>query len=569
MLLATVYSVLNKLFDVLPEILIGMAVDVVVNQKTSLLGRWGITDPQEQLVWLAVITLVIWICESLFEFLYSVEWRNLAQNLQHRLRCQTYEQVQKLDMAWFEQQKTGHLLAVLNDDINQMERFFNGGINDLIQVVTGTLLVGGVFFVLTQQLAFLALLPIPVIIIGAFWFQRRLAGRYQQVRENAAQVNAQLANNLMGIATIKAYTAEGYEQKRISAASQNYLDANRRAIVLSSAITPVIRMAILAGFTLTLLYGGFLTLQGHLGVGSYAMLVFLTQRLLWPLTRLADMTDLYQRAMASIERVMNLLDTQVVTQYQGKPLAKKPLTQGISFQDVDFSYGDQPVLQGLSVDLQAGKTYAFVGATGSGKSTLAKLLLRFYSPQHGEIFWDGHKIADLALADVRASIGYVAQDTFLTDASVAENIAYGLPDTPQASIEAAAKAAGIHELIVSLPQSYQTPLGERGQRLSGGQRQRVALARAILKDPPVLILDEATSAVDNATEAAITASLTQILQGRLGIVIAHRLSTVRNVDQIFLLDQGRICEAGNHQTLLALNGQYAALWRLQTGETLA
>jgi ATP-binding cassette subfamily B protein len=574
---ATICSVLNKFFDILPEVLIGIAVDVVVNRKDSFLARAGIAEPRAQIAGLAIATALIWIAESLFEYLYEVRWRNLAQNLQHDLRMDAYDHVQRLDLSWFESRRTGALMSVLNDDINQMERFLNGGANDLVQVATGTVLVGAVFFTLTAKIAVLALLPIPLVIGGAFWFQRRLAPRYAEVRERAGNLNARLNNNLLGIATIKAYTAEAFEAGHVRQASDAYRVANRGAIRFSSAITPIIRMAILGGFTVTLLYGGFLALRGEIGVGSYSVLVYLTQRLLWPLTRLADMTDLYQRSMASIQRVMDLVQTPVAIADGGVALPLDGVRGALTFDDVRFSYDDPqagtlttptptPTLDRISLEIPAGTTAAFVGSTGSGKSTLVKLLLRFYEPRAGAIRLDGRPIQELRMRDLRRAIGYVAQEPFLADVTIAENIAYGVPEATRAAVVAAAVAAEADEFIAALPRGYDTSVGERGQKLSGGQRQRVALARALLKNPPILILDEATSAVDNETEAAIQRSLDRVVVGRTSLIIAHRLSTVRHADVIYVVDAGRIVEQGTHEALLQGGGQYAALWRLQTGE---
>lgn len=567
--IASLYSLLNKIFDVLPEILIGVAVDVVVNQKASFLAGLGIAEPRDQLVLLALLTVIIWVGESLFQYLYDVRWRNLAQNLQHDLRMEAYQHVQQLELAYFERNRSGNLLAILNEDINQMERFFNGGFNSVIQVFSGTLMVGAVFFFLTKELAFLALIPVPFILYGAFWFQSRLATRYTSVRETAGALATRLNNNLQGIATVKAYAAEEIEARHIAEASDDYRGKNAEAIRLSAAITPVIRMAILAGFTVTLLYGGFMTLNGDLGVGSYSALVYLTQRLLWPLTGLAELTDLYQRSMASINRVMNLLDSPVAINYAGKSLPLSNVQGDIRFEQVGFAYegqGGRPALSGFDLHIPAGQTIALVGATGGGKSTITKLLLRFYEQQQGHILLDGDNIASLNLQDLRRAIGYVAQDTFLADASIAENIAYGQPNASQEAIIAAARAAEAHEFIERLQDGYATQVGERGMKLSGGQRQRLALARAILKNPPVLILDEATSAVDNETEAAIQRSLNKLVVGRTSIIIAHRLSTVRHAHTIHVLDQGRIVQSGTHEELLAAGGPYAELWRLQTGE---
>ncbi len=565
--LASVYSVLNKIFDILPEILIGVAVDVVVNQKASFLARAGLPDPVDQLLALTALTVVVWALESLFEYLYALKWRGLAQDLQHELRLAAYAHVQRFDPDTLARARSGRLMAVLNEDVNQIERFLNTGANDLIQVAVSSLLVGVVFFVLTAELAVLAFLPVPLILIGAFWFQKRLAPRYLAARESAALLSGRLSNNLSGMATIQAYTAEAFEAEHLRQASDDFRARNAEAIRFSAAITPVIRIAILLGFVATLLYGGILVLRGELGVGSYSALVYLTQRLLWPLTRLAEMTDLYNRAMASVERVMGLLDTPVDVQAESQALTR-PAAGALEVEDLHFAYGSVAVLRGVSFSLRAGQTVALVGATGSGKSTLLKLLLRFLRPTAGHLRLDGVDIAALDPAELRRAIGYVAQDPFLTDASVAENIAYGEREPDLDRVEAAARAAEAHAFIAALPQGYLSEVGERGASLSGGQRQRIALARALYREPALLVLDEATSAVDNETEAAIQRSLTRAARGRSLLLVAHRLSTVRHADAIHVMDGGRIVESGTHDELLARDGVYAGLWRLQTGEVV-
>ncbi len=564
MIWATVCSILNKIFDLAPPGLNGLAVDVVVNQEKSLLGRMGFPDVGLQLGILAGLTLIIWALESVFEYAYELLWRNLAQTIEHELRLEAYGHIQDLELAYFEDQSTGNLLSILNDDINQLERFLDGGANDLIQVTTTVLVVGAVFFYFSPTIALFAMLPMPFVLWGSLAFQKRLAPLYTEVRERVSMLNSRLANNISGIATIKSFTTEGYERDQVAQDSEAYRQANREAIRLSSAFVPVIRMVIVLGFTATLVLGGFLALSGELAVGAYSVLIFLTQRLLWPLTSLGNTVDLYQRAMASVDRVLDLLDTKIQI-----PSGTQPLTTvqgGLVFAGVDFAYQTgYPVLKDLSLEFPPQTTIGIVGATGAGKSTLIKLLLRFYDPTGGRIYLDGQDLRDLNLTDLRRAIGLVSQDVFLFHGTVGENIAYGNPEADQAEIEAAARLAEAHDFILKLPQGYKTIVGERGQKLSGGQRQRVSIARALLKNPPVLILDEATSAVDNETEAAIQRSLERIAVGRTTVIIAHRLSTVRNATQIFVLENGTLKESGRHEDLLRQEGVYASLWAVQTG----
>ena len=584
--LASLYSILNTLFDLAPPLLIGMAVNVVVAQEDSFLGELGVTEPLVQLTVLAILTIIIWGFESLFQYLYSIKWRNLAQTVQHELRVDSYSHVQELDMAYFEDRSTGGLLAILNDDINQLERFLDVGANELWHIFTSVVAIGTFFFIVAPQVAWLALIPMPFVLYGSLRFQRRFTPLYAAVREKVGELNGQLANNIGGIATIKSFTAEKFEQRRISELSGAYRSSNQDAIRVSSAFIPLIRMVIVVGFFAIMVLGGLQVLQGNLNVGLFTTMVFLTQRLLWPLTRLGDTLDLYQRAMASTARVLDLLDTERYILGGSETLPTAEVAGKVVFDHVGFAYGadaddqdlgnngrsssnNQPIIKNLSINVPAGHTVAIVGATGSGKSTLVKLLLRFYDVQQGRVCLDGHDIRDLQIHDLRQAIGFVSQDVFLFHGSVRENIAYGTFDADMETIITAAKTAEAHEFIMNLPDGYETIVGERGQKLSGGQRQRISIARAVLKNPPVLVLDEATSAVDNETEAAIQRSMERIIVGRTTIVIAHRLSTIRNADQIYVLERGVLQENGRHEELVAQDGIYANLWAVQTGRLLS
>lgn len=566
---SALWSVVNKLLDLAPPLLIGLAVNVVLEQDESPLAKLGIDGADAQLAALAALTFAVWGLESVFEYLYKLGWRNLAQTVQHELRLDAYGKVQGMDLAFFEDRSTGGLMSVLNDDVNQLERFLDTGANELLQVTTTTLAIGATFFILAPEVAWMAMLPMPFILWGSVAYQKRLAPRYARVRDEVGLLNADLAGHLGGIATIKSFTAEERELERIGRRSEAYRQANAHAIGLSSAFSPLIRMVVVCGFTATLYFGGKLAWSGELSVGSYSVLVFLTQRLLWPLTRLGETFDLYQRAMASTQRIMDLLDLEPSFQEGERVLPVKEVRGEVCFEHVDFRYSTgTDVLRDIDLKLAAGSTVAFVGSTGSGKSTLVKLCLRFYDPTAGRLTLDGVDLRELELESLRQAFGLVSQDVFLFHGSVRENIAYGRPDATEEELIAAAQVADADEFIRALPEGYDTVVGERGQKLSGGQRQRISIARAVLKDPPILILDEATSAVDNETEAAIQRSFERISEGRTTIVIAHRLSTIRNSDRIFVLEAGRISEQGTHDELLESNGLYAALWRVQTGEPL-
>ncbi|HIK78271.1 MAG: ABC transporter [Methanobacteriota archaeon] len=568
--LASICSVLNKIWDLAPPLLIGLAVDIVVLKENSYLAGFGFANPMQQLIFLSVLTFAIWGLESLFEYFFAILWRNLAQTVQHEMRVETFQHLQKQGSGWFDKRQKGDLLAILNDDVNQLERFLDKGANDILQVATTVVIVSTVFLIISWKVALFAVLPIPVILWGSFRYQKSLEPRYAEVRHAAGQMNALLENDLTGMTTIQSFTAEARETRRVAELSQQYRMANKEAIRLSAAFTPLIRMAILVGFTATLLLGGWMTLQGTLAVGAYSVLVFMTQRLLWPLTRLGETFDLYQRAMASSTRVLDLLNSPIeITEGDYIATRDDAKVSDIVMNNVSFCYRDrEPLFTDLNLTISAGQTLGVVGATGAGKSTLTRLLLRFSDIGGGEIEWVGKSTQQWALSCLRSNISLVDQHVTLFPTTIAENIRYGKADASDEEVWAAADVAEAREFVEQLPSGWDTLVGEGGYRLSGGQRQRIAIARAVLKDAPLLILDEATSAVDNETEAALQRSIAKISDNRTTMIIAHRLSTIRYANRIIVLDGGKIVESGEHQELIDLAGIYARLWAVQTGEVL-
>lgn len=565
-IISSIYSIINKLFDIAPEILIGIAVDLVVQKNDSVIAKLGFESIESQITFLAIATFFIWAFESLFQYLYSISWRNLAQTVEHEIRTDAYDHVQNLDMPWFEDKKVGDITAKLNDDVNQLERFLDNGFNTIIQLIVSSVAIGAVFFYISPLVASISILPIPIILIIAFFFQRNLSPRYLSVRNSVGLLNNTIFNNLIGISTIKSFVTEKIESKRVSSLSNEYRLKNKHAIKLSSAFVPLVRMGVLSGFLGTMIIGSYLALDGTIAVGSYSVLVFLTQRFLWPFTTLGETVDLFERSMASTKRILDLLDTPQKIKDNKNSIILNDFNHDIKFKNINFHYLEsKPIFDNLNLTIKKNSLVGIVGQTGSGKTTIIKLLLRFYDTISGSVNIGSNEIKNIKIKNLRENIGYVSQDIFMFDGSIKDNIAYpNIGDNDK--VVTAAKQSQAHEFIIKLENGYDTLIGERGQKLSEGQKQRIAIARAIYKNPPILIFDEATSSVDNETELLLQKALYNISKDRTTIVIAHRLSTVRNADNIFVLGNGSIIESGNHNELLNKKGVYNKLWEIQTGK---
>ena len=575
-----VASIAARLLDLVPPIMLGVAIDAVFGQQRFSL--WLVPEAWIPANETTQFWIVIGLIAGAFTLAAAFHWiRNwgfnaFAQNIQHSVRTDTYDTMQRLDMGFFADKQTGELMSVLSNDVNQLEQFLNEGLNSVFRLGVMVVGIGGVLLYYNWQLALIALLPVPIIAGFTYLFIKVIQPKYARVRSAVGTVNSRLENNLGGIQIIKSSNTEAYESDRVEDVSTEYLDANWSAIRTRIKFFPGLRLLAGLGFVVTFLVGGLWVftgsapgpLSGELSVGTFVVFILFTQRFIWPMAQFGQIINMYQRAYASAERIFGLMDEP--ERLGIDPDAEPIEVRGgdVEYDDVTFGYdGDEePIVEGVDFTVEGGETLALVGPTGAGKSTVLKLLLRLYDVDGGAIRIDGQDIRGVTLRSLRQSIGYVGQDTFLFHGTVGENIAYGAFDADEEAIVEAAKAAEAHEFITNLPDGYDTMVGERGVKLSGGQRQRVSIARAVLKDPAILVLDEATSDVDTETEMLIQRSLDRLTEDRTTFAIAHRLSTIKDADTIVVLEDGRIVERGTHEGLLENGGLYAHLWGVQAGE---
>jgi ATP-binding cassette subfamily B protein len=575
-------SVFARLLDLLPPLMLGIAIDAIFRGEASfdeqiplvlLPDAWLPTAQTEQFWFTIAVLAGAFTFGAAFHWVRNWGFNAFAQNIQHDVRTDTYDKMQRLNMEFFSDKQTGEMMSILSNDVNRLERFLNDGMNSVFRLSVMVVGISVLLFWINWQLALVALLPVPIIGGFTYLFIKIIQPKYAEVRSTVGTMNSRLENNLGGIQVIKSSNTESYESERVDDVSFDYFDANWDAIRTRIKFFPALRVLAGIGFVLTFVVGGLWVFQGppgpftgDLSEGMFVVFILYTQRFIWPMAQFGQIINMYQRARASSARIFGLMD-------EPSRLAEDPdaedLTVGdgdVVYDDVSFGYDEETIVSDIDFDVEGGETLALVGPTGAGKSTVLKLLLRMYDVDEGSIRIDGQDVRDVTLKSLRRSIGYVGQSSYLFYGTVRENITYGTFEATDEEVREAAEAAEAHEFIENLPEGYDTMVGERGVKLSGGQRQRVTIARAVLKDPDLLILDEATSDVDTETEMLIQRSLDRLTADRTTFAIAHRLSTIKDADTILVLEGGEIAERGTHDELLDNSGLYAHLWGVQAGE---
>lgn len=540
-------SIVDSLWaPVFPKVAAYIQNDVIPNKDYSKL-------------WNAIGLVVgVGVLRDVLAFFRTRTSGKFGQMITFNIRSSLYNKLQRLPVKWFDNQRTGDIMTRVADDVPAMERVLNEGLETAVRLIFQVIAVATTLFLTDAPLTFVAMIPIPFLIIGGLISTKAAQRVSRHGREASSALNSLVNDNIGGIRQIKAYHLLDAELARFNAASNKMREANLKINFFWALSSPLIGSVVALGYTAVLGYGAYRCFEGHLRAGDLSVYLLLLWAFYDPIQRLKDLHQLLQSARTAAERVFSIMDLpdeigiddgQVVSSLQGD----------VKFTDVTFSYGEQPTLKGISLEAKPGETIALAGSSGAGKSTILYLLTRFYEYNGGSILVDGKELNTLSKASLRKNLGYVTQEAFLFNGTIRENLRIAKADATDEEIWAVLRSANAEAFVQRQPQGLDTEVGERGVRLSGGEKQRLSIARVLLKNPAILLLDEATASVDNETERLIQQALDHLMKGRTAFVIAHRLSTIRKADRIYVMDQGNIVEHGKHEDLVNAGGLYAKL----------